>query len=108
MNRENPMKSVRLHIARSVVPVAAVCATLGGCMTSTPIWDAHFGEATRAVMQAQIIDPHAAENHPSTPGVDGQSAVSALTQYDKSYANPPTSANPYTIGVSSGSSTGGQ
>ncbi|MBN3854990.1 hypothetical protein G3N59_16530 [Paraburkholderia sp. Ac-20340] len=102
------MKPAYLHIARSLVPVTAACLALSGCMTSTPIWDKHFGEATRAVMQAQIIDPQAAEHHPSTPGVDGESAVSAMTQYDKSFAHPPTSTNPYTIGVSAGTTAGSQ
>lgn len=102
------MKLERLRIARLLIPLTAVCTVLGGCMTSTPVWDAHFGEAARAVKQAQIIDPHAAEHNPSTQGVDGQSAVSAMTQYDKLFSAPPVSSNPYTIGVGSGASAGNQ
>ncbi|HEV3432320.1 MAG TPA: hypothetical protein VG320_30950 [Paraburkholderia sp.] len=96
------MKLECLRIARLFVPLATVCTALGGCMTSTPVWDAHFGEAVRTNTQAQIIDPHASEHNPSTQGVDGQSAVSAMTQYDKLFSAPPVSSNPYTIGVSSG------
>ncbi|WP_322049950.1 hypothetical protein [Paraburkholderia bannensis] len=96
------MKLECLRIARSLAPLAALCTLLGGCMTSTPVWDAHFGEAVRAVKQAQVMDPHAAEHNPSAQGVDGQSAVSAMTQYDKSFSAPPVSTNPYTIGVGSG------
>jgi hypothetical protein len=102
MKQGNLMKFESLRIARTIAPWAAVCSLLGGCMTSTPVWDAHFGEAVRTVTQAQIIDPHAAEHNPSTQGVDGQSAVSAMTQYDKLFSAPPVSSNPYTIGVSSG------
>ncbi len=107
MKKGNLMKLECLRIARLLMPLAAVCTALGGCMTSTPVWDAHFGEAVRASSQAQIIDPHAGENNPSTLGVDGQSAVSAMTQYDKLFSAPPVSANPYTIGVSSGMGGGG-
>ena len=102
------MKLERLHIMRRLALMVLACAALGGCMSSSPIWDAHFGEAVRAVTQLQIIDPHASENNPSLPGIDGKSAVSAMTQYDKSYSQPPTSTNPYTIGVSSGGGTGSQ
>ena len=46
------------------------CVALAGCMTSTPVWDEHFGEAARMAAQMQIIDPHAGEHAPSAPGVD--------------------------------------
>jgi hypothetical protein len=102
------MKLERLYIARRLALMVPACAVLGACMSSSPIWDAHFGEAVRTVTQAQIIDPHAGERNPSAPGIDGQSAVSAMTQYDKSYAQPPTSTNPFAIGVSTGNGTGSQ
>jgi hypothetical protein len=103
------MKLERFQIARRLALMVPVCAALGGCMTSSPIWEAHFGEAVHEVTQAQIIDPQAGTRNPSVQGIDGQSAVSAMTQYDKSFAQPITTANPYTIGVSGGGSgTGGQ
>jgi hypothetical protein len=108
MEKGDAMKLERLHFARRLVLVVPFCAALGGCMTSSPIWEAHFGEAVHAAAQNQIIDPQAAEHSPSTPGVDGNSAVSAMTQYDKSYSQPPSTSNPFTIGVSTGSSAGSQ
>jgi hypothetical protein len=102
------MKLEHLYFVRRIALAVPFCAALGGCMTSSPIWEAHFGEAVKAASQAQIIDPQAAQHSPSTPGIDANSAVSAMTQYDKSYAQPITTANPYTIGVSSGSSSGSQ
>jgi hypothetical protein len=108
MEKGDAMKLERFHLVRRLALAVPLCAALGGCMTSSPIWEAHFGEAVRAATQAQIIDPHAGEHTPSTPGIDGNSAVSAMNQYDKSFAQPPTMANPFTIGVSTGSSAGSQ
>lgn len=58
-------------LTRRLVLAASLAASLGGCMSSTPVWDGRFGDSVRAVMQAQIIDPHAAEHARSAPGVDG-------------------------------------
>ncbi|SDI09516.1 hypothetical protein [Paraburkholderia phenazinium] len=101
------MKLATLRFAaRAALSVTAFVA-LGGCMSSSPIWDAHFGEAEKAVTQAQIIDPRAAEHTPSVDGIDGKAAASAMTQYDKSFAQPATNTNPFVIGVSTGGSSGG-
>lgn len=96
------MKLDHIHFLRRALALAPVCAALGGCMTSTPIWDAHFGEAARAIKQAQIIDPQAGTRNPSTPGVDGVAAVSTMDRYDKSYAKPTGTANPFVIGIGTG------
>jgi hypothetical protein len=101
------MKFEAIVLARRAALVAAACAALGGCMSSSPIWDAHFGEAARATTQVQIINPHAGEDAPSPQGIDGPSAVSAMDLYDKSFKTPPTTSNAYTIGVSGGSGGGG-
>ncbi len=98
------MKHEHFAFARCAALIVPVCAALSGCMTSTPIWDAHFGEAERAVMQAQIIDPHAVEHAQSAPGVDGKSAVSAMNTYEKSFQQPTPSPNAFVIGVGSGGS----
>ncbi|CAN7426898.1 hypothetical protein [Paraburkholderia sp. SIMBA_054] len=100
------MKIAQIVLARRAMLLAPMLAALGGCMTSTPIWDAHFGEAVRAVKQAQIIDPHAAEHAPSVSGVDGKAAASAMDSYDKSFRQPAPVTNPYVIGVSGGGSSG--
>lgn len=93
---------------RALVIVAApACAALGGCMTSTPIWDAHFGEAVRTVTQAQIIDPNAGARNPSTPGIDGKAANSAMGMYQKSFEAPPQTFTPFVLGVGGGGGGGG-
>ena len=58
-----------------------------------------FGESVRAVTQAQIIDPHAAEHAAATTVVDGGAAASALDNYEKSFkqVDPPTNA--FVIGI---------
>lgn len=96
------MKLKYVHFLRLALALAPLCAALGGCMTSTPLWDARFGEAARAVKQAQIIDPQAGERNPSRPGVDGAAAVSAMNRYDKSFAKSSAAANPYVIGIGTG------
>lgn len=102
------MKLALIVFARRAALVVPVCVALNGCMSSTPIWDAHVGEALKAVNQAQIIDPHAVEHAPATQGVDGVSARSAMDNYDKSFRQPAHTSNPYAIGVSSGNGGGSQ
>ncbi|WP_233862511.1 hypothetical protein [Paraburkholderia adhaesiva] len=101
------MKPETIVLARRAALIAAACAALGGCMTSSPIWDAHFGEAARTTAQVQIINPHAGEDAPSHQSIDGNAAVAAMDLYDKSYKSPPAQSNPFAIGVSSGSGGGG-
>jgi hypothetical protein len=101
------MKLATILFASRAAFIVPVFVALGGCMTSSPIWDAHFGEAERAATQAQIIDPQAAEHTASPDGIDGKSAASAMTQYDRSFSQPASTSNPFVIGVSTGGSSGG-
>lgn len=98
------MKLRLIAIVRQALLIVPLAAALGGCMTSSPIWEAHFGEAVRASTQAQIIDPDAAQRPAPAPGIDGKAAASAMNLYDKSYEQPPVADNAYTMGVSGGSS----
>ena len=100
------MKLEHLVLAGRAALMLTVAATLGGCMTSTPVWDANFGNAVRTVSQMQIIDPHAGEHTPSTPGVDGKAAVAAQDAYDKSFQAPPATSNAFVIGIGSGNGGG--
>jgi hypothetical protein len=91
---------------RALVIVAApACAALGGCMSSSPIWDAHFGESVRTVMEAQIIDPEAGERNSSTQGIDGKAANSVMGMYQKSFEAPPPTFTPFVMSIGGG---GGQ
>jgi hypothetical protein len=88
-------------LLRCAVLIAPVCTLLSGCLSSTPVWDSHFGQAVRAVTQAQIIDPDAAAHNPSTDGIDGKSAVAAMSNYTKSMQQPAPNTNAFVIGVGS-------
>ncbi len=101
------MKVDRFFTLRRAAALAMATTLLGGCMTTTPIWDAHFGEAVRAIKQAQIIDPQAGERNPFVPGVDGKAAVSAMTTYNKSFRAPAPTVNQFVIGVGGGGNGGG-
>ncbi|AXL53208.1 hypothetical protein DSC91_006520 [Paraburkholderia caffeinilytica] len=96
------MKNEHFALARWAALIVPACVTLGGCMSSTPIWDAHFGQAVKTVTQAQIIDPHAAEHAQSAPGVDGKAAASAMDTYDKSFQQPVPQSNAFVIGIGNG------
>ncbi|WP_423382883.1 hypothetical protein [Burkholderia sp. LMG 32019] len=93
------MKSAYLVFVRRAALAAPLAFALAGCMSSTPVWDTRFGESVRAVTQAQIIDPHAADHAAATTVVDGGAAASALDNYDKSFKqiDPPTNA--FVIGI---------
>lgn len=102
------MKLEYVNLARRAALVLCACAALNGCMSSTPVWDAHFGQALKAVTHAQIIDPDAVGHAHATPATDGNSAVAAMDSYDKSFRSPVPPTNAFVIGVGSGNPGGGQ
>ncbi|UXU85329.1 hypothetical protein [Burkholderia sp. S-53] len=93
------MKSAYLVFVRRAALAAPLAFALAGCMSSTPVWDSRFGDSVRTVMQAQIIDPHAAEHATSASGVDGSAAAAALDNYDKSFKQIQPPANAFVIGI---------
>ncbi|WP_423396119.1 hypothetical protein [Burkholderia sp. LMG 21824] len=93
------MKSAYLVFVRRAALAAPLAFALAGCMSSTPVWDTRFGQSVRAVTQAQIIDPHAAEHAAATTVVDGSAAASALDNYDKSFKQIDPPVNAFVIGV---------
>lgn len=80
---------------------------LAGCANQTPVLDEHFGEAVNAAKAQQTINPDASLNTDPVAGVDGQAANAAVDRYHKSFVQPPTTANTFTIGVGTGGSGGG-
>jgi hypothetical protein len=102
----NLMKLEHFILTARAALALTLGVALGGCMTSTPVWDVHFGEAARTAAQMQIIDPLAGEHAPSAPGVDGKAAVAAQEAYDKSFQQPVISPNAFVIGIGSGNGGG--
>ncbi|WP_367190436.1 hypothetical protein [Burkholderia sp. Ed8] len=93
------MKTAYLVFVRRAALAVPLAFALAGCMSSTPVWDSRFGDSVRTVMQAQIIDPHAAEHAASAPGVDGSAAAAALDNYDRSFKQTVPPANAFVIGI---------
>ncbi len=70
--------------AAALVLGTLTCLGLSACMTSTPIWDQHRGEALATVVQMQIINPDAPAGLPTIEGTDGKTAVAAMRNFDRS------------------------
>jgi hypothetical protein len=76
-------------------------------MTTTPVYDAHFGESVRIVRAMQTLNPDAPANYDPITHTDARAAVAAMDRYGKSYVSPPADTNAYTIGVGSTSYSSG-
>lgn len=77
---------------------------LGGCATSTsPEWDARFGDSLRILQAAQLIAPDAPIRHGQTvPPSDGRSVSEAMQRLNESYRSPP---QPIAIQIGAGGSS---
>jgi hypothetical protein len=73
--------------------------SLTACMTTTPVYDAHFGESVRTVRAMQTLNPDAPANYDPITHTDAGAAVAAMDRYSKSYVSPPADTNAYTIGI---------
>lgn len=84
--------------------LAGALAVLGlsGCMSTSPHWDARFGDAARSVIAQQVIDPNASHNADPVTGIDGKAAQGAMGEYAKSFVQPQPQPNLFTIGVGGG------
>lgn len=66
--------------------VTALLLGLSGCMSTSPAWDARFGEAARVAAAQQVIDPMASQSTDMVSGVDGKAAQGAMNGYAKTFA----------------------
>jgi hypothetical protein len=83
---------------------AGVTTTLAGCLTSTPHWDATFGDSVNQIKAMQTLNPGASANTDPVAGIDGPAAAAAQKGYAKSFTAPTPPSNMFTIGVGAGSS----
>lgn len=88
------MKPAFLHAAGALLLLG-----LAGCMATTPYVDAHLGEATTDMRNAQIMNPSASRNMAAPNGMDGPAAKAAYDRYQKSFKAPEPNSNTFTIGV---------
>ena len=81
-----------------LILAGVIAATLAGCST-TPLWDARFGDPVRVIAAQQVIDPDASRNTDPVRGVDGKAAQAAMSEYAKSFTQPQPQTGVFTIGV---------
>jgi hypothetical protein len=99
------MKSLKTLIRASAC--AGISLSLAGCLTSTPQWDAHFGETVQQISASQVLNPQAGTNADPVAGVDGGAAAASMFRYDKSFSQPAVVSSPFGIGLGSSGSTSG-
>ncbi len=76
---------------------------LGGCATSTtPAYDARFGEAVRQSAQGMRLNPAPAPLTGDAAASDGKAVREATERYHDSFRKPPAPVNVINIGGASG------
>lgn len=70
---------------------------IAGCST-TPNYDARFGDAVRQARQQMTANPDAGKNTDQVAGMDGKSAKEAMTRYQTTFKDPPPVTNVINIG----------
>ncbi|NHZ62053.1 hypothetical protein [Massilia genomosp. 1] len=85
------------RIVRRIASLLAATLLLGAC-SSTPNWDARFGQSLRAALAAQAIDPGAARANRPVSGLDGKAAAAAHERYQRS-AEAPAALAPMAVGA---------
>ncbi|RKE25922.1 hypothetical protein B0G76_7498 [Paraburkholderia sp. BL23I1N1] len=98
------MKTLKPLIRASVC--AGISLSLAGCLTSTPHWDAHFGETIQQITAAQILSPQASSNTDPVAGLDGGAAAASMFHYSKTFAQPPIVGTPYGVGLGTSNTSG--
>lgn len=82
------------RIYHSALCLLAVTTSLSGCVSRTPHSDRVFGNAVRAAVAAQTLDPSAARNQDPVLGMDGRAGLAAQKSYTQSFAVPEKTSGP--------------
>lgn len=72
---------------------------LNACVTTTPKWDSSFGNAVRAAVASQVIEPGAVRNTTAPAGIDGRAALAAQRHYQLSFGAPSRTEPAMTTGA---------
>lgn len=75
---------------------------LAGCST-TPNYDAHFGESVRQARLAMTVNPNGTPDSDKAAGMDGKAAKEAMERYYDTFKAPPPVVNVINIGGPAGS-----
>lgn len=92
--------SKRLSGALGMAVLAATLVTATACTSTTPNWDAVYGETVRTAVAQQVLNPNAGRDTDPVSGIDGVAAKAAVDEYRKSFTAPEPEKNTFTIGVS--------
>ena len=87
-----------------LLAIAALAGLLAGCASTTPNYDARFGEAVRDAKRKMTIHPDAGKNADQALGMDGQAARETTVRYQDSFKKPPPAVNVINIGGAIGAS----
>lgn len=77
--------------------ICALLAASAGCST-TPAYDARFGDAVRSARMAMLVHPGGAPAPAAAAGADGQAAREAYARYLNTFKEPPPIVNVINIG----------
>lgn len=97
-----------MPIRTTLLPLT-ITALLAGCASTTPHYDARFGDAVRSARIQMTINPDAGKapgtGADAASGMDGRTTRHTMERYEQSYKNPPQAVNVINIGgsLSSGS-----
>ena len=84
--------------------IAMMFGLIGGCATTTtPHYDARFGDAVREAKFKMTINPDAGKNPDQVAGMDGKAAGEAVNLYHETFKSPPPVVNVINIGGAVGS-----
>ena len=72
----------RFHVAAAGLLATAL---LGGCASTSPQAEQHFGQSLRTSLASQVIHPGAAANTNPVHGIDAAAALGAQRQYQMSF-----------------------
>lgn len=80
------------------ITLTLLLCLMGGCTTVTPNYDVKFGDALRAALVKQTINPDAGKIPDSVTGIDGKASRESILQYQRTFKEPPPVVNVINIG----------
>ncbi|VTU22020.1 hypothetical protein H6CHR_01706 [Variovorax sp. PBL-H6] len=86
-----------------LAPTLLLCL-VAGCSSTTPNYDARFGDAVRDAKRNMTINPAAGKTADPVTGMDGVSARESMLLYQGTYRAPPPAVNVINIGGAIGGS----
>ncbi|OZA05024.1 MAG: hypothetical protein B7X95_08080 [Methylophilaceae bacterium 17-44-8] len=86
--------------------ISITMLVLSACQATMPRYESEFGESVRNTLNAQVIDPEAANNTDPVAGLDGRAARDAIHNYQKSFSSPASETDTFNIGVGNTNSAG--